>query len=110
MNQLNFSRLVHRSLAQPGRPEQSVSEHQKVLDLIAAKDMYSAEEAMREHVRSSHRALLAGLVTDESGLAAAPGAGVIQSPKSVLRAVRPSSGIRVGSAAVVRAWKRSERC
>jgi DNA-binding GntR family transcriptional regulator len=61
MNQLAYARLVHTSLSQPGRPLQSDREHHHVLDLIIAKDGDSAERVMREHVRASRQALLAGL-------------------------------------------------
>ena len=63
MNQLAYARLVNTSLSQPGRPLQSDREHHHVLDLIIAKDGDSAERVMREHVRASRRALLAGLAT-----------------------------------------------
>jgi DNA-binding GntR family transcriptional regulator len=65
MNQLAYARLVNTSLSQPGRPLQSDREHHHVLDLIVAKDGDSAERVMREHVRASRQALLAGL---ESGI------------------------------------------
>lgn len=61
MNQLAYPRLVHTSLAQPGRPTRSDSEHHHVLELIRAKDGDGAERVMREHVRASHRALMDGL-------------------------------------------------
>jgi DNA-binding GntR family transcriptional regulator len=61
MNQLAYSRLVTTSLSQPGRPLQSDREHHLVLDLIIAKDGDTAERVMREHVRASRQALLAGL-------------------------------------------------
>jgi DNA-binding GntR family transcriptional regulator len=61
MNQLAYSRLVTTSLEQPGRPIQSEREHHLVLDLIRSKDGDSAERVMREHVRASRAALLAGL-------------------------------------------------
>lgn len=61
MNQLAYARLVHTSLSQPGRPSQSDHEHHHVLDLIISKDGDSAERVMREHVRASRQALLAGL-------------------------------------------------
>ena len=61
MNQLAYSRLVTTSLSQPGRPLQSDREHHHVLELIVAKDGDSAERVMREHVRASRQALLAGL-------------------------------------------------
>lgn len=61
MNQLAYHRLVHTSLSQPGRPSRSDSEHHRVLELILAKDGDGAEGVMREHVRSSRRALMAGL-------------------------------------------------
>jgi DNA-binding GntR family transcriptional regulator len=61
MNQLAYSRLVTTSLSQPGRALQSDREHHRVLELVIAKDGDSAERVMREHVRASRQALLAGL-------------------------------------------------
>ena len=61
MNQLAYARLVHTSLSQPGRALQSDREHNRVLELIVAKDGDSAERVMREHVRASRQALLIGL-------------------------------------------------
>jgi DNA-binding GntR family transcriptional regulator len=61
MNQLAYSRLVHTSLRQPGRSQQSNDEHRRVLELISAKDGDTAERVMRDHVRASRQALLAGL-------------------------------------------------
>jgi len=61
MNQLAYARLVQTSLARPGRPLESDREHHMVLDLILQKDGDSAERVMREHVRASRQALLAGL-------------------------------------------------
>lgn len=64
MNQLAYARLVQTSLSQPGRPLESDREHHQVLDLILQKDGDSAERLMREHVRASRRAVLAGLPLD----------------------------------------------
>ncbi|EMF57031.1 FCD domain-containing protein [Streptomyces sp. SID5476] len=61
MNQLAYPRLVNTSLSRPGRALQSDREHHLVLELILDKDGDSAEQVMREHVRASRRALLAGL-------------------------------------------------
>jgi DNA-binding GntR family transcriptional regulator len=61
MNQLAYSRLVKTSLSQPGRALQSEREHHNVLELIIAKDGDSAERVMRDHVRASRLALMAGL-------------------------------------------------
>ncbi|MET9831570.1 GntR family transcriptional regulator [Streptomyces sp. NPDC006385] len=61
MNQLAYSRLVTTSLSQPGRALQSDREHHHVLELIIAKDGHSAERVMRDHVRASRLALMAGL-------------------------------------------------
>jgi DNA-binding GntR family transcriptional regulator len=63
MNQLAYSRLVATSLSQPGRALQSDQEHHRVVELITAKDGDSAERVMREHVRASRQAVLAGLTT-----------------------------------------------
>ncbi|UAL31440.1 GntR family transcriptional regulator [Nocardioides rotundus] len=69
MNQLAYARLVSTSLRQPGRVLQSEAEHHRVLDLILAKDGDSAERVMREHVRASRQALLAGLEQAASAVA-----------------------------------------
>ena len=69
MNQLAYSRLVSTSLSQPGRPMQSDEEHHRVLRLILEKDGDSAERVMREHVRASRMALMAGLDAAENNRA-----------------------------------------
>ena len=61
MNQLAYNRLVRTSLSQPGRACQSESEHQRVVNLLLAKDGDGAERLTRDHVQASHRAVLAGL-------------------------------------------------
>ncbi|MFF3336367.1 FCD domain-containing protein [Streptomyces sp. NPDC002888] len=61
MNQLAYSRLVTTSLSEPGRALQSDREHHNVVELIIAKDGDSAERVMRDHVRASRLALMAGL-------------------------------------------------
>ncbi|WP_416968105.1 GntR family transcriptional regulator [Streptomyces sp. 4F14] len=61
MNQLSYPRLVNTSLSRPRRVQQSDREHHHVLELILEKDGDSAEHVMREHVRASRRAVLAGL-------------------------------------------------
>ncbi|MEU6114256.1 GntR family transcriptional regulator [Streptomyces sp. NPDC047117] len=67
MNQLAYSRLVKTSLSQPGRALESDREHHLVLELILEKDVDSVEHIMREHVRASRRALLAGLPIGSAG-------------------------------------------
>lgn len=64
MNQLAYARLVRTSLSQPGRLNESDSEHHRVLSLILAKDGDGAERVMREHIRFSHQALMAGMDHD----------------------------------------------
>ncbi|MEU3309885.1 GntR family transcriptional regulator [Nocardiopsis sp. NPDC055551] len=76
MNQLAYTRLVKTSLSQPGRPLQSDREHRHVLELVVAKDGDGAERVMREHVRQSRRALLAGLPAGSSEKGRSPGPGV----------------------------------
>jgi hypothetical protein len=44
-----------------GKGQASDSEHHRVLGLILAKDGDGAERVMREHVRLSHQALMAGI-------------------------------------------------
>lgn len=58
MNQLAYPRMVQATLARPGRLVESETEHDRVLDVIAAKDGTTAERIMREHVRHSREALL----------------------------------------------------
>lgn len=65
MNQLAYARLVRTSLSRPGRLNESDHEHHRVLDLIIAKDGDGAEQLMREHVRRSHQALMAGMRADQ---------------------------------------------
>jgi DNA-binding GntR family transcriptional regulator len=67
MNQLAYARLVNTSLSQPGRALQSDREHHRVLELVLAKDGDSAERVMREHVRASRLALMAGLDRSPDG-------------------------------------------
>jgi DNA-binding GntR family transcriptional regulator len=74
MNQLAYPRLVNTSLSQPGRPLQSDEEHHRVLRLILEKDGDSAERVMREHVRASRMALLAGLDAADTSTRRARGA------------------------------------
>jgi DNA-binding GntR family transcriptional regulator len=62
MNQLAYRRLVTTSLSKPGRLVESESEHNRVLEIIAAKDGTTAERVMREHVRASQEALLDAMV------------------------------------------------
>jgi len=65
-NQLAYPRLVRTSLTQPGRPDRSVAEHRRILEMIEAKDPEGAERAMREHVRSSHVELMRALAAAEA--------------------------------------------
>ncbi len=55
MNQLAYPRLVSRSLRHPGRLPQSAGEHRLVVSRIEEKDVWGAEQAMRDHVRASAR-------------------------------------------------------
>jgi DNA-binding GntR family transcriptional regulator len=73
MNQLAYGRLVSTSLSQPGRVHQAGQEHRRVLEPILAKDGDTAERVMREHVRASRRALMAGLGASYDSGATPPG-------------------------------------
>jgi DNA-binding GntR family transcriptional regulator len=55
MNQLAYHRIVVNTLRHPGRLRASLDEHRTVLDRILSKDGFGAEDAMRDHVRSSER-------------------------------------------------------
>lgn len=48
-----------RSLDHPGRLSASVAEHRRVFQLVIQKDAVGAEWAMRDHVTSSAREVLA---------------------------------------------------
>jgi DNA-binding GntR family transcriptional regulator len=61
MNQLAYARLVTTSLSQPGRLAECDREHRHVFELIVAQDGANAERVMREHVRASRQALMAGM-------------------------------------------------
>jgi DNA-binding GntR family transcriptional regulator len=68
MNQLAYPRMVQTTLARPGRLVESETEHDRVLDAIAAKDGTTAERIMREHVRHSREVLLDAMTfPDEAG-------------------------------------------
>lgn len=65
MNQLAYHRIVSQTLNLPGRLQNSVSEHQAIIDAIASKDPLAAELVMRRHVASSSQsAALAALKED----------------------------------------------
>jgi DNA-binding GntR family transcriptional regulator len=72
MNQLAYHRLVMTSLNRAGRPARSLAEHRHVMEMIAAKDADGAEQAMRDHVRASQRALMAELASKPTAQEATP--------------------------------------
>jgi DNA-binding GntR family transcriptional regulator len=59
MNQLSYHRMVLRSVQHPGRLDRSCAEHRRIVELITQKDGVGAEIAMREHVASSARNVMA---------------------------------------------------
>lgn len=59
MNQLAYHRMVLRSVEHPGRLGRSCAEHRRIVELISEKDGVGAEIAMREHVASSARNVMA---------------------------------------------------
>ncbi len=59
MNQLAYHRMVLRSVQHPGRLDRSCAEHRRIVELITEKDGVGAEIAMREHVASSARNVMA---------------------------------------------------
>ncbi|TAP28392.1 GntR family transcriptional regulator [Arthrobacter sp. S41] len=66
MNQLAYQRIVSQTLSQPGRLQNSVKEHQAIIDAISSKDPLAAELVMRRHVAaSSQLAAIAALKEDE---------------------------------------------
>ena len=52
--------IRRRSLMLPGRKEQAVQEHQRVLDAIIAKDINAARAAMEDHLGTSQAFYTAG--------------------------------------------------
>ncbi|MCW4465527.1 GntR family transcriptional regulator [Glutamicibacter sp. MNS18] len=66
MNQLAYHRIVSQTLSMPGRLQNSVKEHQAIIDAISSKDPLAAELVMRRHVASSGQsAVLAALHADD---------------------------------------------
>lgn len=66
MNQLAYQRIVSQTLSQPGRLQNSASEHQAIIDAICSKDPLAAELVMRRHVAaSSQLATIAALKEDD---------------------------------------------
>lgn len=56
--EINESRL--ESLRQPGRPVQSIHQHQAIIDAIRAEDATGARRAMRQHLASVGKVRLLG--------------------------------------------------
>jgi len=50
MNQLAYHRIVRQTLALPGRLDESLGEHGRIVEAIRSKDALSAELATRRHV------------------------------------------------------------
>ncbi|UYQ77126.1 GntR family transcriptional regulator [Glutamicibacter sp. JL.03c] len=67
MNQLAYQRIVSQTLSQPGRLQNSASEHQAIIDAICSKDPLAAELVMRRHVAaSSQLATIAAFKEDKA--------------------------------------------
>ncbi|GAA0196345.1 GntR family transcriptional regulator [Glutamicibacter creatinolyticus] len=67
MNQLAYHRIVSQTLSLPGRLQNSVGEHQAVIDALSSKDPLAAELVMRRHVASSSQsAAVAALQEDDN--------------------------------------------
>ena len=66
MNQLEYHRLVVKSVEQPGRLGISLREHETVLDAIEAKDHIGAEFAMRQHVDASGTSVFRALAQEDT--------------------------------------------
>ena len=58
-----IARVRHLAIRQPGRLQQSIVEHRRVVDAIAARDPDLAERALREHLDSAQRQLMHVLET-----------------------------------------------
>lgn len=67
MNQLEYHRLVVKSVDQPGRLGASLHEHESIVLAIAAKDHVGAEIAMRQHVDASGASVFRALATEAPG-------------------------------------------
>lgn len=59
MNQLAYPSLVRATLSHKGRPSLSFAEHEEVVGFIVQKDPAGAEFAMRNHVATSGREVMA---------------------------------------------------
>lgn len=66
MNQLAYHRIVTQTLRLPGRLQESLNEHQQVIDAIRSKDPLTAELVMRRHVSHSRQAASASALSDSA--------------------------------------------
>ena len=64
MNQLEYHRLVVKSIDQPGRLGASLHEHENIVLAIEAKDHVGAELATRQHVDASGASVFRALATE----------------------------------------------
>lgn len=53
------------TLAHPGRGEEALDEHLRVVEAIARGDAQAAEEAAKEHIRKAHTVRLKSMMEDE---------------------------------------------
>ncbi|GAB5469325.1 MAG: GntR family transcriptional regulator [Rhodospirillales bacterium] len=54
------------TLSQPGRDEEALSEHIRIVDAIEAGDSEAADQAAQEHIRRAHTVRLKSMIEDES--------------------------------------------
>ncbi|MBO8141109.1 MAG: GntR family transcriptional regulator [Firmicutes bacterium] len=64
--QVHIALMMSRSLATPRRPEETLREHQAIVDAVRARDAGSAEQLIREHIRKALQGYLRHL-GDETG-------------------------------------------
>lgn len=68
LTELYFQLRIHRlrSSTRPGRAQQALDEHRKILKALGTRDPDSAENAMRRHIRNARRSALSALTTEGS--------------------------------------------
>lgn len=65
MNQLAYHRIVRQTLQLPGRLDQSMSEHARIVEAIRSKDPLTAELVTRNHVATTRQSATRAALAEE---------------------------------------------
>jgi DNA-binding GntR family transcriptional regulator len=68
LTELYFQLRIHRlrSSTRPGRAQQALAEHRKILKALIARDPNAAENAMRRHIQNARLSAVSALTTEGS--------------------------------------------